>query len=87
MYKTLIKFFMDCGDDQIIQFALTRAHLNRREKDVILLMFDECMSQEEIAERLGYSTRRIQDIWYSGSKKLMSIPWVAAYAKELQSNS
>lgn len=87
MERSLVKFFMDCGDDQIIQFALTRAHLNRLEKDVIILMFDECLSQEEIAERLGYSTRRIQDIWYSGAKKLLSIPWVSAFAKELKSRS
>ena len=73
MEKSLVKFFMNCGDDQIIQFALTRAHLNKLERDVILLMFDECLSQEEVAERMGFSTRRIQEIWYSSAKKLLSM--------------
>lgn len=86
MERGLLRYFMDCGDDQIIQFALTRAHLNRLEREVIRLMFDECMTQEEIAEHLGYSTRRIQDIWYCASKKMLSIPWVSAFARELKNS-
>ena len=83
MDKSLLKLFMNCGDDEIIQFALNKAHLNRLEKEVIIFMFDECMTQEEIAERMNYSTRKIQDIWYSAAKKLLNIPWVYAYAIEL----
>lgn len=87
MDRSLLKYFFDCGDDQIIQFALTRAHLNKMEQEVISLMFDGCMTQEEIAEYIGYSTRRVQEIWYSGAKKMLSIPWVTAFAKELKSKS
>lgn len=87
MDRNLIKFFWNCGDDGIIQFALLRAHLNRHEKDTISLMLDDCYSQEEAAEKLGYSTRRIQEYWYSGTKKLLSIPWVVAYSKDLQKNN
>lgn len=85
MDRYLLRYFWDCGDDQIIQFAITRAHLNKNERTVLFFMLDECMSQEETAEQMGYSVRRIQDIWYSGADKLLHIPWVEAYAKELKS--
>lgn len=42
------------------------------------------MTQEEVAEKLSYSTRRIQDFWYSGATKLLNIPWVKAYALSLR---
>lgn len=81
--RQLIFAFFDCGDDQIIQFALTRAHLNKPELQVIKCMVDERMSQEETAEAMGYSVRHTQDIWYSASKKMLNIAWVRAYAIEL----
>lgn len=84
MDRELLTYFFNCGDNDIIEFAIMRAHLNRREKDVIRLIMDECMTQEEIAERLSYSTRRVQDFWYSGAKKLLNIPWVKAYALSLK---
>ena len=83
MDRNRLKAFWNCGDNQIIEFALLRAHLNRLEKEVIRLMLDECMTQEEIAEAIGYSTRKIQDLWYSASTKMLNIPWVYAYAVEL----
>ncbi|MBQ0112691.1 MAG: hypothetical protein KBT03_06145 [Bacteroidales bacterium] len=81
----LLKAFWNCGDDQIIQFAIQRAHLNKKELQVITMILDECMTQEEVAEQLNYSTRRIQDFWYSGANKLLNIKWVEAFAKELNS--
>lgn len=84
MDRELLTYFFNCGDNDIIEFAIMRAHLNRREKDVIRLMLDECMTQEEIAEQMSYSTRRIQDFWYSGATKLLNIPWVKAYALSLK---
>lgn len=83
MDKNLLKAFWNCGDNQIIEFALVRSRLNRLEREVVKLTLDECRSQEEIAEEMGYSTRKIQDIWYSASAKLLGIPWVYAYATEL----
>lgn len=83
MKKTLLKAFWNCGDGQIIEFALIRAHLNKREQQVIEMMLDECMTQEEIAERLDFSTRQIQEYWSSGADKLLAIPWVKAFAIEL----
>lgn len=85
MDRNLIRYFWNCGDDGIIQFALLRAHLNKHEKDVIEMMLDNCCTQEEAAELMGYSTRRVQEWWYSATGKLLSIPWVMAYAKQLQS--
>ena len=79
----LIKAFWNCGDNQIIEFALLRAHLNRMEKEVVKLLLDECLTQEQIADCLNCSTRKVQDEWYSAIGKLLSIPWVKAYAKEL----
>lgn len=84
MDRELMYLFFNCGDNDIIEFAIIRAHLNRREKDVIRLIMDECMTQEEVAEKLSYSTRRIQDFWYSGATKLLNIPWVKAYALSLR---
>ena len=42
------------------------------------------MPQEEVAELLDFSTRKVQDEWYSGAGKLLAIPWVRAYAEELK---
>lgn len=83
MDKSLLKAFWNCGDNQIIEFALVRAHLNRQEKDVINLLLDECMTQEQTAEALDWSTRKVQEVWYTAAAKLLAIPWVMAYALEL----
>ena len=85
MDRSLLKAFWNCGDNEIIEFAMIRAHLNRLEKEVVELMLDECFTQEQIAEHMGYSTRKIQDFWYSASDKLLGIPWVYAYATKLSS--
>lgn len=79
----LLKAFWNCGDGQIVEFALVRARLNRNEREVICLMLDECLTQEEVAEKLNYSTRRVQQFCASAAEKLLSIPWVEAYALRL----
>lgn len=84
MNRDLLTYFWNCGDDQIIEFAMIRARLNRREKEVIHLLLDECMTQEQVAEEINYSTRRVQQFWYSGAEKLLNIPWVRAYALSLK---
>lgn len=81
---SLLKFFWNCGDNEIIEFALMRARLNRKEREVVHLLMDECMTQESAAEKLDLSTRRVQEIWYTGAGKLLRIPWVRAYASELK---
>lgn len=78
MLKNL-RAFWNCGDTQIIDFAMMRARLNRKEKEVLTLLLDECMTQEEAAEELDISTRQVQILWTSAANKLMSIPWVIAY--------
>lgn len=82
--KELLKCFWNCGDNQIIEFAILRARLNSREKQVLQLMLDECLTQEETAEKMGYSTRRVQDFWCSAVNKLLNIDWVRAYAISLR---
>ena len=81
--RSLIKAFWSCGDNDIIEFALLRARLNRHEKEVLELILDECMTQEQASEKLNLSTRILQERWYSAINKLLSIPWVLAYAMEL----
>ena len=81
--KTLLTAFWNCGDNQIIEFALIRARLNAQEKLVITLMLDECMTQEQVAEKLDFSVRKIQILWTQGATKLLNIPWVLAYAKSI----
>lgn len=83
MDRNLMFAFFDCGDDQIIQFAMQRAHLNKPELEVIHYMIDERMTQEQTAEAMSYSTRHTQDIWYSACRKMLNIAWVKAYASEL----
>lgn len=84
MNRNLIKAFWNCGDSQIIDFAIMRSRLNFREKDVVCLILDQCMTQEQVAEKLNISTRNVQETWYSATTKLLNIPWVYAYAKELE---
>lgn len=81
--RSLLYAFWHCGDSQIIDFAIQRARLNRKETEVIRLIMDECYTQEETAEAMNYSVRRVQAFWYSASDKLLSIPWVVAYGHEL----
>lgn len=83
MDRTLLKAFWNCGDNDIIEFALLKARLNKREHEVIHLMLDECMTQEQVAEYLDLSTRNVQSLWYSGADKLLNIKWVNAYARAL----
>lgn len=80
MDRSLIRDFWNCGDSQIIEFAIVRARLNKREKDVVEHLLDECLTQEQTAELMDVSTRRVQDWWYSATDKLLAIPWVVAYA-------
>ena len=84
MDRSLIKDFWACGDNQIIEFAIMRARLNRMEKEVLRLLLDECMTQEQASEHLDISTRNLQNWWYSATDKLLSIDWVMAYAKSLR---
>lgn len=84
MDRTLVKDFWACGDNQIIEFAPMRARLNRLEKEVLVLMLDECMTQEQTAEHMDLSVRRVQNLWYDATDKLLAIEWVRAYAKELR---
>lgn len=84
MDRSLLKYFWNCGDNQIIQFAITRAHLNKKEQEALALLLDECLTQEQASEEMGISPRRFQDYWYSGADKLLNIPWVIAYAQALK---
>ena len=83
MSKKMLAAFWGCGDSQIIDFAIERARLNRRERDTVRLILDECLSQEEAAEALNISTRLLQQQWHNAEKKLLAIPWVTAYAVDL----
>ena len=85
MDRHLLKDFWNCGDNQTIEFAIMRAHLNRLEKEVVRLLLDECLTQEEAAEAMNIAPRSVQAYWYSAADKLLAIPWVRAYAKELNS--
>ena len=82
--RSLVRDFFRCGDNEIIEFAMLRARLNRKEQDVIRLLIDECLTQEEAAETLDISPRHLQNMWYSATDKLLRIPWLVAYAKEIR---
>lgn len=81
-----LRLLWGCGDSSTIEFAILRARLNRKEKEVINLMLDECMTQEETAEELDISPRQVQILWRDAASKLMSIPWVVAYIEYLEKN-
>lgn len=83
MDRNLVKAFWNCGDTAIIDFAIHRARLNKNEKDVVECLLDECMTQEKTAEFLQISPRCVQDRWKTAADKLLTIPWLVAYAKEL----
>lgn len=83
MDRGLIRAFWNCGDSQIIEFAMTRARLNRHERDVLCYLLDDCKTQEQTAEAMDLSTRKVQSLWYSACDKLLAIDWVAVYSREL----
>lgn len=80
---TKIRAFWACGDNATISYAIQRARLNRNEREALSLILDECMTQEEAAERLGVSTRSLQAWWRAGTGKILNLPWARAYATEL----
>jgi hypothetical protein len=84
MDKELLKYFWNCGDNQIIEFAIMRARLNSKEKMVLECILDGCLTQEQTAEKMGYSTRRVQEFRCSAVRKLLNIDWVRAYAISLR---
>ena len=81
--RHLVKAFFNCGDNALIEFAMVQARLNRIEREVIRLMIDECRTQEETAELMELSTRKVQQAWTSATGKLLSLRWLVAYAKTL----
>jgi len=83
MDGNLVRAFVGCGDNGIVDYAILRCRLNSKEKQVLNLLCDECLTQEEAAERMCYSTRRVQEIWYSACRKLLSVEWVKVYAMSL----
>lgn len=87
MNRTLIKSFWDCGDSQIIEFAIARARLNAQEKEVIKLTLDDCKTQEQAAEILDISVRKLQDTWKKAVDKMLAIPWVRAYAEAIENGN
>lgn len=50
------------------------------------LLLDQALTQEQAAEKLQISVRNLQNLWYTGTAKLLNLPWVIAYAKELRYN-
>lgn len=86
MDRTLLRDFWNCGDTQIVDYAMIRARLNHHERMTVTLIMDKCATQEQAAEFLGVSTRCLQTWWYSAADKLLSLPWVVAYAKEMRAN-
>lgn len=84
MDRSLVKVFWSCGDSQVVDFAVMRARLDRKEKAVITSMLDDCLTQEETADRLQISVRTVQKLWASGADKLLRIDWLVAYAESLR---
>lgn len=84
MDRSLLKYFWNCGDSYLIDFAVMRARLNRNERNVLRMALDECMTQEQIAEDLDTSTRNVQKVWASAADKLLKIEWVNDYSLALQ---
>lgn len=80
MDRSLIKTLWACGDRLYIEYAVMRANLNRKEKEVLRLMLDECHTQEYTAELMDTSTRNVQKLWASATDKLLKIEWVRVYA-------
>lgn len=80
MEKNVIKRFWNCGDSQLVRLACERAGLTRKENEVLRLLLTECLTQEEAAEEMELSTRKVQELWSSASKKLNLIYWVKVVA-------
>lgn len=82
--RSLVKDFWNCGDGALIAYSIMRAKLNRMECEALRRLLDECMTQEEAAEAMDISVRRLQAYWYSAADKLLQLPWVVAYAGKVR---
>lgn len=81
--RDYIKAFWNCGDSRIINLALDSVELTEPELKILRMYLKACMTQEEIAEVLNLSPSYIQKIWYKATDKLLALPWVYCYGKEL----
>lgn len=81
--RDYIKAFWNCGDSRIINMSLECVELTDPELKVLKMSLKSCMTQEEIAEALNWSPSYVQKIWYRATDKLLALPWVYCYGKEL----
>ena len=81
MERNVIKQFWNCGDSSLVKLACERAGLTRKENEVLRLLLTECYTQEETAEKMDISTRKVQELWKSASSKLNLIYWVKVVAE------
>lgn len=81
--RDYIKAFWNCGDSRIINLALDSVELTEPELKILRMCLKACMTQEEIAEVLNLSPSYVQKIWYKATDKLLALPWVYCYGKEL----
>lgn len=81
MDRNKIKYFWKCKDISIINLAQDRANLTRNEREVLRLLLTEERTQEQTAEIMELSVRKVQSLWYSATDKLLSIYWVLIIAE------
>lgn len=80
MDRNIVKLFWKCGDIDIINLACDRAGLTTPERQTLNMLLTDCKTQEETAEELGISTRKVQELWYSSCNKILQIYWVHVIA-------
>ena len=81
--RDYIKAFWNCGDSRIVNLAIDSVELTDPELKILRLSLQACLTQEEIAEMLNLSPSYVQKVWYKATDKLLALPWVYCYGKEL----
>lgn len=80
MDRCIIKEFWKIADSDLIKLAQDKANLTRYEREVLRLMLTECYTQEQTAEIMEISTRKVQDLWKTACDKILSIYWIKLIA-------
>lgn len=72
-----VKRFLRCPYAQLVELALTFANLTWKERAAIDLCARQGYTQEEAAERAGYSVDAIQR-WYRAGMLKLSAAWAGS---------
>ncbi len=86
MERTEIRFFLGYPDTALVDHAVRRANLSKREWQAIELRERQCLTVEQAAERQGCSVGTLKNDYNQGMGKLGEcwggLPWINSILKQ-----